>query len=168
MHALHATAHRTENVNNPTVLQNLVEAFIEAPLPVVYPVHLRKQKRLRQHRMWNKLISSKNVQILPPLGYFDFLLLMKECRMIITDSGGIQEEATAPLLRKPVLVIRLSTERPEAVESGFARVVGVEKKGILGNMKRALMGKFSFSQFSPYGNGDAAMKIINLVMKEAR
>jgi UDP-N-acetylglucosamine 2-epimerase (non-hydrolysing) len=163
-----ATTHRAENVDDLAVLQNFVEAFIEAPIPVVFPVHPRTQKRLRQHRMWEKLISSKNVQILPPLGYFDFLLLMKKCRMIITDSGGIQEEATAPPLRKPVLVTRLFTERPEAVESGFAKVVGVEKKGILENMKRALMRKFSFSQFSPYGNGDAAIKIINLVMKEAR
>ena len=56
----------------------------------------------------------------------------------------------------------------KAVKYRFAKVVGVEKRGMLGNMKRALMGKFSFSQFSPYGNGDAAMKIINVVMKETR
>jgi len=158
-----ATAHRAENVDDSVVLQNLIEAFIEAPIPVVYPVHPRTQKRLRQHGMWKKLVLSKNVQTLPPLGYLDFLLLMKECRLIITDSGGIQEEATASPLRKPVLVTRLSTERPEAVKSGFAKVVGVEKKGILENIKLVLMGKFSFSQLCPYGNGDAAMKIVNVV-----
>jgi UDP-N-acetylglucosamine 2-epimerase (non-hydrolysing) len=161
-----ATAHRAENVDDPIVLQNLVEAFIEAPIPVVYPVHPRARKRLEQHGMWKKLTSAKNVQILPPLGYFDFLLLMKKCRMIITDSGGIQEEATAPILRKPVLVARLSTERPEAVDAGFAKVAGVEKKDILENMKQTLIEKFSFPRFSPYGKGKAAIKIVDIVMKE--
>jgi len=160
-----ATAHRTENVDDPIVLRNLVEAFIEAPIPVVYLVHPRTQKRLRQYRMWKKLVSSKNVRTLPPLGYLDFLLLMKECSMIITDSGGIQEEATALSLRKPVLVARLSTERPEAVESGFAKVVGVKKKSILENMKQTSMREFSFPQLSPYGNGDAATRIVDIVMK---
>lgn len=160
------TAHRAENVDDPVVLQNFVEAFVEAPIPVVYPVHPRAQKRLRQCRMWEKLVSSNNVQALPPLGYFDFLLLMKECRVIITDSGGIQEEATASPLRKPVLVTRLSTERPEAVEAGFAEVVGVEKESILKSMKQTLAEKFSFPRFSPYGDGDAAMKIVDIVIKE--
>lgn len=160
-----ATAHRAENVDDSVVLQNLVEAFVESPIPVVYPVHPRTQKRLRQQGMWERLVSSKNVQTLPPIGYFDFLLLMRECKLIITDSGGIQEEATAMPLRKPVLVTRLSTERPEAVESGFAKVVGVKKKGILENIRLALMGKFSFSQFSPYGNGDAAIKIADILVK---
>ncbi len=126
-----ATAHRCENVDNLEVLTDFVEAFVEAPIPVVYPVHPRAEKRLRQQNLWRTLHSSENVQVLKPLGYFDFLLLMKHCEMVITDSGGLQEEATAPLIRKPVLVLRLSTERPEAVDAGFAKVVGVEKHGIV-------------------------------------
>src|SRR3990170_6259388 len=105
------TAHRAENVDDPVVLRNFVEAFAEAPVPVVYPIHPRSKKRLRQQKMWRSLSKTENVQLLPPLGYFDFLVLMKNCEMVITDSGGIQEEATAPVIRKPVLVIRLSTER---------------------------------------------------------
>lgn len=101
--------------------------FVEAPIPVVYPVHPRTRKRSRQQKLLTKLSRSENVQLLPPLGYFDFLVLMKNCEMIITDSGGMQEEATAPPIRKPVLVIRLSTERPEAVEAGFAKLVGVKR-----------------------------------------
>jgi UDP-N-acetylglucosamine 2-epimerase (non-hydrolysing) len=160
------TAHRAENVDDPVVLQNFVEAFIEAPIPVVYPVHPRTQKRLRQYKMWKKLVSSKNVQILPPLGYFDFLLLMKECKLIITDSGGIQEEATAPLLRKPVLVTRLSTERPEAVEFGFAEIVGVHKKDILESMEKALGENSSLPHISPFGDGDAAKRIVSIIAEE--
>jgi len=161
-----ATAHRSENVDDPNVLQNFVEAFVEAPIPIVYPVHPRTKKRLRQHRMWSKLSSAQNVQILGALGYFDFLVLMKNCEMLITDSGGLQEEATAPPIRKQVLVIRKSTERPEAVEAGFAKVVGVEKHTILANIEKTLNEKSRLPKTSPYGNGAAAKAIVNILMKE--
>ena len=159
-----ATAHRAENVDDSDVLENLVESFIEAPLPIVYPVHPRTQKRLRQQKMWKKLSSSENVQIMPPLGYFDFLLLMKNCEMILTDSGGLQEEATAPPMRKPVLVIRLSTERPEAVEAGFAKVVGVEKEALVKAMENALNERSVLPRVSPYGDGSAGKRIVNIVL----
>lgn len=159
-----ATAHRAENVDDLAVLRNFAEAFDEAPLPVVYPIHPRSRKRLRQQKMLRKLSRSKNVQLLQPLGYFDFLVLMRNCEMIITDSGGIQEEATSPLIRKPVLVIRLSTERPEAVEAGFARVVGVEKEGILAGMKQTLEKGGMLPADSPYGDGKAAEKIVETLM----
>jgi len=158
-----ATAHRTQNVDNPAVLRNFVEAFLEAPIPVVYPVHPRTQRRLRQHRMWKKLVASKNVQTLPPLGHFDFLLLMKECRIIITDSGGIQEEATAPPLRKPVLVARLYTERPEAVNAGFAKVIGVNKELVLASMSQTLKEEANLPAVSPFGDGNAGKCIVDIV-----
>ncbi|NIR87386.1 UDP-N-acetylglucosamine 2-epimerase (non-hydrolyzing) [Candidatus Bathyarchaeota archaeon] len=161
------TAHRAENVDDPVVLKSFVETFIEAPLPIVYPVHPRSRKRLRQHKMWRKLSSSKNVQLLPPIGYFDFLVLMKNCELMLTDSGGLQEEATAPPIRRLVLVIRLSTERPEAVEAGFARVVGVEKKGIIAAMEKALHERGELPRSSPYGDGTAAKKIVKILMEEA-
>ena len=161
------TAHRAENVDDPAVLKSLVEAFIEAPLPVVYPLHPRTRKRLRQQGLWKKLSSSENVQIIPPLGYFDFLVLMKKCEMMLTDSGGLQEEATAPPIRKPVLVIRLSTERPEAVEAGFARVVGVEKEKILEAMDQTLKEKGELPSLSPYGDGSAGKRIVKIIMEEA-
>ena len=159
-----ATAHRAENVDDPMVLRNFAEAFEEAPVPVVYPIHPRSRKRLRQQKMLRKLSRSENVQLLQPLGYFDFLVLMKNCEMIVTDSGGIQEEATAPCIRKPVLVIRLSTERPEAVEAGFARVVGVKKKDILAGMNQVLEKSGVLPTESPYGNGTAAKKIVEILM----
>jgi UDP-N-acetylglucosamine 2-epimerase (non-hydrolysing) len=157
------TAHRAENVDDPTVLKNFVEAFTEAPIPIVYPVHPRTKKRLRQQKMWRKFSSSENVQIFPPLGYFDFMVLMKNCEMMLTDSGGLQEEATAPPLRKPVLVIRLSTERPEAVEAGFAKVVGVDKEKILTAMENILHKKRELPKVSPYGDGAAAKRIVKIL-----
>jgi UDP-N-acetylglucosamine 2-epimerase (non-hydrolysing) len=161
-----ATAHRTENVDELTVLKNFMETFAEAPTPVVYPMHPRTKKRLKQNRIYNKIKKSTNMQILPPLGYLDFLVLMKKCKMIVTDSGGIQEEATAPCIRKPVLVIRLSTERPEAVKAGFAEVVGIEKNTILEAMKRILEHPRELPRKSPYGDGNAAEKIAKIIKEE--
>jgi len=160
------TAHRAENVDNPSVLSNFVEAFVDAPIPIVYPIHPRSKKRLRQQKLWRKLSTDQNVQLLPPQGYFDFLVLMKNCEMIITDSGGIQEEATAPPIRKPVLVIRLSTERPEAVKAGFAKVVGVEKHNILKTMEETASQKNRLPKESPYGDGTAAKKIVDILTRE--
>jgi UDP-N-acetylglucosamine 2-epimerase (non-hydrolysing) len=143
-----------------------MEAFARAPLPVVYPMHPRTKKRLRQSKLWQKRKSWKNIHILPPLGYFDFLVLMKASEMIITDSGGIQEEATAPPIRKPVLVTRLSTERPEAVRAGFAEVVGIEKKAIMKAIERTMRNWKELPEKSPYGSGDSAKRILEIVAKE--
>ncbi len=158
-----ATAHRAENVDDIEVLTNFVETFSESPLPVVYPMHPRTRKRLRQNGLYNKINNCKNVQILPPLGYLDFLTLMKQCELIITDSGGIQEEATAPEIRKPVLVIRLSTERQEAVESGFAKVVGTKKGEILSAIHSVLKNKTKLPPQSPFGDGKAAERIVKII-----
>jgi UDP-N-acetylglucosamine 2-epimerase (non-hydrolysing) len=161
-----ATAHRAENVDDLSVLKNFMDAFAEAPLPVVYPMHPRTRKRVRQNKLWLKTQSWKNIHVLPPLGYFDFLVLMKKCEMIVTDSGGIQEEATAPPIRKPVLVARLSTERPEAVKSGFAQVVGTEKQAIIDAMEKTLKNKKELPKESPYGDGNAAEKILMPLSQE--
>jgi UDP-N-acetylglucosamine 2-epimerase (non-hydrolysing) len=161
-----ATAHRAENVDDTKVLSSFMEAFAEAPIPVVYPMHPRTKKRLRQNRIYSKIRKSGNIQVLPALGYLDFLVLMKKCEMIVTDSGGIQEEATAPCIRKPVLVIRLSTERPEAVEAGFAKVVGTEKQRILEAMESTLRSRKELPVASPYGDGKAAERIVRIIGKE--
>jgi UDP-N-acetylglucosamine 2-epimerase (non-hydrolysing) len=158
-----ATAHRSENVDDLSVLKTFIEAFAEAPLPVVYPMHPRTKKRLRQNSLYSKVQKLKNLQILPPLGYLDFLVLMKESKLIITDSGGIQEEATAPNMRKLVLVIRLSTERPEAVETGFAKVVGTKKRDILTAIEAAMDDRGKLPETSPFGDGEAAEKIVVVI-----
>ncbi|MBT0158821.1 UDP-N-acetylglucosamine 2-epimerase (non-hydrolyzing) [Candidatus Bathyarchaeota archaeon A05DMB-2] len=161
-----ATAHRAENVDDLKVLKNFIGAFAESPVPVVYPMHPRTKKRLRQNKMYAQLLKSGNVQVLPPVGYLDFLVLMRRCELVVTDSGGIQEEATAPSIRKPVLVIRLSTERPEAVEAGFAKVVGTEKQKILKGIEEVLVQRKELSATSPFGDGNAAEKIVEIIQKE--
>ena len=159
-HFILATAHRAENVDDPIVLKELVEALIHAPFPVVFPVHPRTVKRLHQFGLYSKITRSANVQVLPPVGYLDLLLLMRKCEAILTDSGGLQEEATAPPIRKPVVVFRKRTERPEAVKAGFARVAGVTRIGALRALKTMVSGNRRLPPKSPYGNGKAGDKIV--------
>jgi len=129
-------------------------------------MHPRTKRRLQQNNILKTLQRSKNVQILPPLGYLDFLVLMKKCAFILTDSGGIQEEATAPCIAKHVLVIRVSTERPEAVEAGFAEVVGTKRPAILAAMQNTLDNPLKLPTASPYGKGAAAERIVEIVQRE--
>ncbi len=161
-----ATAHRAENVDDLAVLKNFIEVFAESPVPVVYPMHPRTKKRLRQNGLYAQVQKDRNVLVLPPLGYLDFLVLMKKCELLVTDSGGIQEEATAPAIKKPVLVIRLSTERQEAVEAGFAKVVGTGKQEILSAMKAVLGSKKELPRESPFGDGKAAEKTVKIIEEE--
>jgi UDP-N-acetylglucosamine 2-epimerase (non-hydrolysing) len=157
------TAHRAENVDDPNVLKNLAEVCIDSPLPVVFPVHPRTAKRLKEYGLYNILKRCSNVQLLPPVGYLDFLMLMKHCKLILTDSGGLQEEATAPCIKKKVLVLRLSTERPEAVEKGFAKVVGVDKDVILQSIKEELNSNNPLSYETPFGDGNAGRRIVDII-----
>jgi UDP-N-acetylglucosamine 2-epimerase (non-hydrolysing) len=161
-----ATAHRAENVDDPAVLNSFMEVFESSPLPLVYPMHPRTRKRLQENGLLGKVEGMKNVHVLPPTGYLDFLVLMRHSKLIITDSGGIQEEATAPSIRKRVLVIRLSTERQEAVEAGFASVVGTDSGRILAAMDEALNEKAVLPAASPFGDGSAAQKTV-AVIKES-
>jgi len=160
-----ATAHRAENVDDVAVLESFMEVLSKSPLPIVYPMHPRTRKRLQENNMLMQIEQLENVLVLPPLGYLDFLILMKNCRLIITDSGGIQEEATAPNIRKKVLVIRLSTERQEAVEAGFAKVVGTDQNNILAAMNEAIEQNDDLPSVSPFGDGTAAKKTVEIIKK---
>ncbi len=158
-----ATIHRAENVDDRRVLSEFVKAFVSAPLKVVLPLHPRTRKRLHEFKLWRRLSKSKNIRILPPAGYLDFLLLMKHCKLILTDSGGIQEEATAPSLRKRVIVMRQSTERPEAVEAGFATIAGIASGKIIREAELALGKNVSRHVRSPFGDGRSGEKIVQLL-----
>src|SRR5260370_11100284 len=158
-----ATIHRAENVDNPEVLKHLVRVLKECPIPVVYSIHPRTWLRLKDLRLENVLTKSHNVQILPPQGYIDFLWLMMHCSFILTDSGGIQEEATSPNIRKKVFVMRKSTERPEAVQAGYAGVLGLQSNVILKRLQRFVREKLKPLRKKPFGNGLAGTKILDMI-----
>jgi len=158
------TFHRAENVDNPQVLKDFVRILKKSPLPIVFPIHPRTMKRLQEYGLWNKVNDIEHLQILPPQGYFEFLALMKNCKVLMTDSGGLQEEATHPKIKKPVLVLRNSTERPEAVIHGFAKVVGINPIVVLAELEKILSNEIVLPNYSPFGDGKAATRIVDITI----
>jgi len=160
-----ATAHRAENVDDPEVMGKISQILMESPLPVVYPVHPRTVRCLRESGLYERLASHENVQLLDPGGYFDFLVLMKHSFFIMTDSGGIQEEVTAPNIRKKVFVLRENTERPEAAEAGYAEVVGTDEETVLKRINKFLEEPEISAKPSPFGEGKAGVAILSILFK---
>jgi UDP-N-acetylglucosamine 2-epimerase (non-hydrolysing) len=160
------TAHRAENVDDEKVLKNFLKIFLDCPIPVVYPVHPRTLGKFKEFGLYEELKGSENVQLIEPTGYFDFLVLMKKCAFVITDSGGIQEEITAPNIGKRAFVVRLSTDRQEAVEAGYAEVVGVDHAHVLGRIRDFIEEPTEPKGESPYGTGNAAQRIADILVDE--
>ena len=159
------TLHRSENVDHEKTLGSIISGILEVKHDIIFPVHPRTAKRLREFNLYEKLSKSENVLLLDSVGYFEMLELMKNCSFIVTDSGGIQEEATAPKIRKKVLVTRKTTDRPEAVTAGMSEVVGVEKRSIVKAIKKTIRDPTIPSRNSPFGKGDASKKIIEILQK---
>lgn len=161
-----ATTHRSENVDNSDILSNFIKIFTECPIPVVYPIHPRTTKRLKEFGLYEKLASNDNVQLIEPMGYFDFLILMKHCSFILTDSGGIQEEATAPNIRKKVFILRENTERPEAVEAGYAEICGTDANNVLGSISKYTDNPILSTNSCIFGDGKTGKTIISILEDE--
>lgn len=159
------TLHRAENVDDPRFLHGIVDAFRTSPIPLVLPLHPRTEKNLRDQGRYGDLASAPAVHLLPPVGYFDMLTLLKASAFILTDSGGIQEEATAPNLRKKVFVLRRTTERPEAVEAGYAEVLGTDPEAISARIDAFLDAPETPENPCPYGDGTAGARIARLVQE---
>jgi len=162
------TGHRRENHGQGfiNICQALKEIANRNPeIDIVYPVHLNPnvQKPVRE-----LLSNVKNIHLVSPMQYEVFIYLMHHAYFIITDSGGIQEEA--PSLGKPVLVMRETTERPEAVKAGTVRLVGVNMVKIVKMAEELLNNKDIYSQMSkahnPYGDGDACKRIVEFFIEE--
>jgi len=162
------TFHRAENVDNPITLENFVKILEKSPIPLIFPIHPRTKKRLQEFGLWSRVEGIQHLQLIPPQGYFEFLALMKNCKVIMTDSGGLQEEATHPKIRKPVLVLRKSTERPEAVIHGFVRIVGTNPIIVLAELVKILSEEIKLPENSPFGDGKAAIRIIDVVMSRLK
>jgi len=161
------TLHRGENVDTPKVLMGIVNGLIHSQVKIVFPLHPRTLKKLKQFGLYDKIQNSKNITILPPVGYFDMLYLMKKCNFILSDSGGIQEEATASPIRKKVLVLRNSTERMEAVQAGYAEIIGTNPAKIINSIRKNFDNPTKSSK-NPYGSGKSSEKIIQILKKQFR
>jgi UDP-N-acetylglucosamine 2-epimerase (non-hydrolysing) len=162
------TAHRRENWGEPLdaicgALRDLARDFRD-DVQIVFPVHPNPKVRRAAHRA---LSGVPNALLLPPLEYRPFVALMRRATLILTDSGGIQEEA--PSLGKPVLVLRKKTERPEAVRAGTVRLVGTDRGRIVTEATRLLRNEAAYRAMArrenPYGDGKAAARIVRVLAK---
>ena len=163
------TGHRRENFGEGfiNICHALKALSINYPdVDFVYPVHLNPNVQRPVYELLNSSINS-NIFLIPPLDYLPFVYLMNKSYLILTDSGGVQEEA--PSLGKPVLVMRTTTERPEAVEAGGVRLVGTSFEKIVENVKDLLEQKSVYIKMSspnnPYGNGESSKIIVDVFLK---
>lgn len=166
-HDILVTAHRRENFGAPLadICGALLDLCREFPqLKILYPVHPNPNVRGAAAEL---LASQPRITLAEPLDYPDLVAAIQRAKLILTDSGGIQEEA--PALGKPVLVLRAVTERPEAVELGVARIVGTSRKTIVAETRRLLLDADHYARMArvvlPYGDGFAANRIRDLVCR---
>lgn len=159
------TGHRRENHGNGfiRICEALKEiALVNSDVEIVYPVHLNPNVK---GPVYEILSDIENVKLIEPLAYPAFVWLMDKSYLIITDSGGVQEEA--PSLGKPVLVMRESTERPEAVDAGTVILVGTNKDRIISEANILLQDKAKYTEMSvlhnPYGDGKACERIVKFI-----
>jgi UDP-N-acetylglucosamine 2-epimerase (non-hydrolysing) len=158
------TAHRRENfgAGMQNIAQSLQELARRDEVAIIYPLHPNPHVA---DVMRPALSGHDNIALIPPLDYLDFVAMMAACDIVLTDSGGIQEEA--PSLGKPVLVMRDTTERPEGIAAGTARLVGTDSAAIIAETVRLLDDHGAYEQMarahSPYGDGTASARIAAII-----
>ena len=156
------TLHRPSNVDSLETLKKLLGAIEELAekLPVIFPVHPRTQQKLTEL----KNHYHPRFRMMPPLGYLDFICLLSRARLVLTDSGGIQEETTA--LGVPCITIRENTERPVTVTQGTNQIVGQDPARIVAAAREALLGKSKAGRVPRLWDGQAAERIVEVLLRE--
>ena len=160
------TMHRAETVDDKERLTNIIEALEELDdMNIIFPIQKKKKKTMENFGLFDRLNDLAHVHIIKPVGYLDFLLLISKSTIILTDSGGLQEEAIT--LDVPALTLRYNTERPETVTAGGNILVGSDKEVILENARRILddedFANKMKSAKNPYGMGNAAELMIKII-----
>ncbi|MDY3361553.1 MAG: UDP-N-acetylglucosamine 2-epimerase (non-hydrolyzing), partial [Clostridium celatum] len=165
------TTHRRENWGEP--MENIFKAMINLineneDVEVIFPMHKNPAIRELAHKYFDEYLDK--VHLIEPLEYVEFTNLMAKVYLIMTDSGGIQEEA--PALGKPVIVLRTETERPEAVEAGTVKLAGVEKENIVNIANELIKNDDAYKNMAhatnPYGDGKACRRILDVLYKNFR
>ena len=156
------TLHRPSNVDDPNILQNLLEtlSLVSEKLPLIFPVHPRTAQRIRNAKL-NKLLERDTFITLEPIGYLELLGLMRNAKLVLTDSGGIQEETTA--LGVPCLTLRENTERPITLTDGTNTLVGRERKKIMSTVDRILKNGGKTGKIPKAWDGRAAERIVDII-----
>ncbi len=156
------TLHRPSNVDSTEKLSQLLGAIdaVAAEMPVIFPVHPRTQQRLTQ----SGIQHHPQLRLIPPVGYLDFLCLLSKAKLVLTDSGGIQEETTA--LGVPCLTLRENTERPITISQGTNLLVGTDQDKIIAAARDTLAGKGKAGRIPPLWDGHTAKRIVDILLKE--
>ncbi|AEF95929.1 non-hydrolyzing UDP-N-acetylglucosamine 2-epimerase [Methanotorris igneus] len=160
------TLHRAENVDNKERLKNIIDAITKITeiydKNIVFPIHPRTEKRLKEFNLFDKLKSNKKIKIIEPIGYLEFLILEKNAELILTDSGGVQEESC--ILKVPCITLRDNTERPETLEVGSNILVGDDKNKIINAVELMLNKKRDWK--NPFGDGKSGKRIVEILMSK--
>jgi len=170
------TLHRPSNVDNEETLHNIFEALSEVSkeLPVIFPIHPRTRNKMVEFGL-DKLpfINNQDLQLvrnglsmIEPLGYLDFLNLMANARLVMTDSGGMQEETT--VLGIPCITLRSNTERPITIDEGTNRLVGSNKNNIIKECMQAIHGNAYESCIPELWDGNAARRIVDVILSDSK
>jgi UDP-N-acetylglucosamine 2-epimerase (non-hydrolysing) len=155
------TVHRAENTDHKKRLEAIVMALMALDSKVLFPIHPRTKKKLAEFGLWDMLNKSENIRIMDPIGYLDFLYLLSNAKLMITDSGGVQKEAF--LLKVPCVTLRDNTEWIETISLNANVLVGADEKKIINGINRMLDVKINFST-NPFGDGKAAKKIVDVLI----
>ncbi len=157
------TLHRPSNVDNRDVMQGIFKALdkIQSDMPIIFPIHPRTKKMLDALGLNAEMDRMSNIKLTEPLGYLAFLRLMSQAKLIVTDSGGIQEETT--FLKIPCLTLRENTERPITTTIGTNQLVGMEPDAILAGYTKAMNGYTTNSQIPPLWDGLASQRILDIL-----
>ena len=160
------TLHRQSNVDDRETLAKIVDAieYIQNQLTVIFPVHPRTKKQLQKFGLDRGLATLKGLVLLEPLGYLDFLSVMSGARVVLTDSGGLQEETT--VLGIPCLTIRENTERPVTVSMGTNQLVGTDCGRIISAVEKILKGNDIRGRIAELWDGRAAQRIVDIIGKQ--
>ncbi len=157
------TLHRPANVDSREVLSSLIDVLIEVSdeLPLAFPIHPRTKSRLEEFGLDQKL-QRPNIKCLDPLGYLDFLCLTSQAKVIVTDSGGLQEEST--VLGIPCLTMRPNTERPVTVDSGTSTLIGSCSKKLKSYMRQVIDGKYKSGRCPELWDGKASERVAAVLL----
>lgn len=157
------TLHRPANVDDRETLAALLDVLIDAStnLPLIFPIHPRTEKRIEEFGLRPSLEKAKNIKLAPPLGYLDFLALSSQARLIVTDSGGLQEEST--VLGVPCLTLRPNTERPCTVNDGTSTLIGSDAQKLHESLKEVFEGRYKQGVAPKQWDGNAAQRIAKII-----
>ena len=160
------TLHRPANVDDPAIFKKILDALsvIQQDLPIIFPIHPRTRSHLNGSVLGQRTQGMKNLRMTEPLGYLDFLKLMSEARIVLTDSGGIQEETT--ILKVPCLTLRENTERPCTVEAGSNQVVGRDPDRIIAGYRQSMSRKNLMVKIPPLWDGHASERIVRILTEK--